>query len=147
MDQLAPYIHQANEQLSNVPFLVLTEKTTRIPKVYQVAAVYVLYSISIFFHIYAGLTTFLVCFSYPVIQFLSSYEKNDNETLKKWGLYLVISTFWTFMELGIYEYVPYYYVFKSISLVYLAGEGMDAVSGLLAPHIHLAFADDSKKIN
>ncbi|KAJ3273402.1 hypothetical protein HDV01_004472 [Terramyces sp. JEL0728] len=147
MEQLQPYLNQANHHLSRIPLLVTLEHVTRINKVYICLVTYFLFSISIFFEIFAPVSTGILAFYYPVFAFLSAYGTDDLEELKEWGLYLGLLGLWTVTEnRGILSVIPFYYVIKTGIVGWLVfGKGMDQVSAFLKPHIYLLFREQKKK--
>ncbi|KAI8912706.1 hypothetical protein EDD86DRAFT_187994 [Gorgonomyces haynaldii] len=145
MDSLKPYLLQADARLSEYPVLVKFEKQTKVPKVYVAALLYVVYSVSIFFEIGAGVTTNVFALAYPIYAALNASVNEGLDQLKLWALYLGLFGIWSTVELtiGIWgPYVPFYYVIKTLVLGWLFVphyNGIAKVADIVRPHVQLMF--------
>ncbi|KND04651.1 uncharacterized protein SPPG_00367 [Spizellomyces punctatus DAOM BR117] len=122
MDQIQPYLQQFDNYLGKFRTLNRIEKATGVPKTYFTLAVYALTSISVFFNIFAGLTTNLLAIIYPTYRAFEASYKEDTAALKVWATYFWAIGIVNIVELGIttiLAWFPFYYVVKVVFVFWL----------------------------
>ncbi|KAI9099545.1 TB2/DP1, HVA22 family-domain-containing protein [Phlyctochytrium arcticum] len=152
LKKLEPHVHHYDAYLTKFRTLNRIERATGVPKVYFTLAIYVLTSISVFFHLWAGLTTSLYAVAYPTYRAFEASDKKDAENLSVWVTY-----FWTLSLLSIFEldtacllnWIPFYYVVKLLFIFWLFTPGYMGAKKIhgwvlpaLAPMFKRAIATD-----
>ncbi|KAJ3001769.1 ER membrane protein DP1/Yop1, partial [Thoreauomyces humboldtii] len=115
MDQIQPYLQQFDNYLGKFRTLNRIEKATGVPKTHFTLAIYFLTSVSVFFNVYAGLTTALLAVIYPTYRAFEASHHNDVDALKVWATYFWFLAMLGLVELRVHtilEYFPFFYVVK-----------------------------------
>lgn len=151
MDKIQPYIQSANQALAKYPLLVKLDTLSGIPsmKLYVVIAVYLVYSISMFFDLGAQLLSTVFTLGYPLRKLVEAHSAKEFGGLQRWSLYFAIISVWGLLELIMLPetWVPFYYLLKTVGvawLVYPRFNGMAHVQQFLEPHL-AALKPEAKK--
>lgn len=109
-------------QLAKYPALVRLEQTTHVPKAYGTLGLFFVIGTAIFFNIAAGFLTTVLGFALPAYFSLRAIETPGKDDDVQWLTYWVSFGFLTILESFssiILHWVPFYYTFKAIILVWL----------------------------
>jgi len=120
IDRLRVYEVRIDAELSKYPLLVQLEQQTKIPKVYFTLGGGLLIFNMIFFNLGATLVTNAVGWAYPAYASVQAIERETDDT--QWLTYWVVFGLFTTIEyfLGIILYwVPFYFIFKTMILLWL----------------------------
>ncbi|KAI8821644.1 TB2/DP1, HVA22 family-domain-containing protein [Fimicolochytrium jonesii] len=152
MDKITPYQQQFDNYLAKFRTLNRIEAATGVPKTYFTLAIYVLVSISVFFNIWAGLTTTVLALIYPTYRAFEASSKNDVESLKVWVTYFWFLGLLSLVELKagtILYYFPLYYVAKLVGtfLMFLPKyDGAKHLHDFILPHFEPFFKHNQKDL-
>ncbi|BGP50377.1 ER membrane protein DP1/Yop1 [Rhodotorula kratochvilovae] len=116
------YISQVDKELSKYPSLNKLEAQTGVPKAYATLGVAGVFVTFVFFNIAAGFLTNLLGWGLPAYLSLKALETPGHDDDVQWLTYWVIFGSFTFLEnfAGfIVSWFPYYYVVKTIFILYL----------------------------
>ncbi|KAI8844147.1 TB2/DP1, HVA22 family-domain-containing protein [Chytridium lagenaria] len=151
MDQVEAYRQQFDHYLSKFRTLNQLEAITKVPKVAIALVGYLLISVSVFFNIYASLTTGLIGIIYPTYRLLEALQKKDQDGTFVFGFYFcvfsVVNTFEIVILDALLAYVPYYYVAKLVGICWLFFPGYLGAKHIytfVAPHF-ATFIEEPKK--
>lgn len=132
METIQPHITKFDKFLSQYKFLSDIEKSSSIPKVYLVATVGFILSLSIIFDVFAEWTVGLLALVYPLHTSLKAITKSDANATKSWLLYFCIISVWSFIDMGGLpsKIIPYYYPVKSLVIIWLIAPNLNVISFL-----------------
>jgi hypothetical protein len=121
MEAIKPHITKFDKYLSQYKFLTDIEKNSSIPKVYLVATLGVILSMSILFDVLAEWTVGLLALVFPLHNALKAINKSDANATKSWLFYFTIMSVWSFCDVGglLAKIIPYYYPVKSLVIIWL----------------------------
>ncbi|KNZ60753.1 hypothetical protein VP01_1505g7 [Puccinia sorghi] len=121
-DKFNYYIAQIDKELSKYPALTKLEQRLQVPKAYGVLGLAGLFSMFIFFNIFAGFLTTALGWGLPAylsIQALESPSTGDDvQWLTYWTVFGFFNIIETFADLILYWF-PFYYTFKCVFIVWL----------------------------
>ncbi|KAI9341540.1 TB2/DP1, HVA22 family-domain-containing protein [Zopfochytrium polystomum] len=152
MEHVEAYRVQFDQYLSKFRTLNYIEAKTKVPKVYFTLGAYFIISVSVFFNIYASLTTNTLGLLYPTYRLLLAAQKADVDNLKAFGTYFAIFALLDTIEEALLEvllyYFPFYFVGKLVFLfwLFLPGyQGASTIYALAAPRFAALFAEPKKQ--
>ncbi|PWO00202.1 protein YOP1 [Tilletiopsis washingtonensis] len=116
------FVAQIDKELSKYPQLVKLEQTTNIPKAYGAIGAFSLFTILVFFNIFAGFLTNLIGFVLPAYFSMRALEtpqpQDDVQWLTYWVVFGAFNFAESFVDLILYVF-PFYYTFKTLAIVWL----------------------------
>jgi len=121
-DKFNYYIAQIDKELSKYPALTKLEQQLQVPKAYAVLGVAGLFSVFIFFNIFAGFLTTALGWALPAYLSLQALESpssgDDVQWLTYWTVFGFFNIIETFADIILYWF-PFYYTFKCVFIVWL----------------------------
>lgn len=142
MKQFEPYFNKIDQQFGNNKVLSTIRSITNIRPVFVISAVYFVFSVSIFFDIFAEFSTDCLIYFYASKQALKGYATNDVVQLKKWAVYFV---FWGSLNVfhGLLDFIPFYFVLKSLLAIWIYDQGLDTIIELNDSTIRFLFSNNN----
>ncbi|PWN48160.1 hypothetical protein IE53DRAFT_364119 [Violaceomyces palustris] len=116
------FVAQIDKELSKYPIFNKLEQTVPVPKAYAAIGAFGLFTLLIFFNIFAGFLTNFVGFFVPAYFSLRALETPQPQDDIQWLTYWVVFGFFNFIESFvdiILYYVPWYYTLKTLAIVWL----------------------------
>ncbi|PLW05672.1 hypothetical protein PCANC_07106 [Puccinia coronata f. sp. avenae] len=121
-DKFNHFIAQIDKELSKYPALSKLEQKLQVPKAYGVLALGGLFSIFIFFNLFAGFLTNALGYGLPAYFSIQALESPSSGDDVQWLTYWTVFGFFTIIENFsdlILFWFPFYYTFKCIFIVWL----------------------------
>ncbi|WFD35930.1 ER membrane protein DP1/Yop1 [Malassezia cuniculi] len=116
------FLDQFDKELSKYPTLNKLDKYLPVPKSYVAVGALALFTILVFFNIFAGFLTTVLGFFIPAYFSLVALESPQPQDDVQWLTYWVVFGFFTFVE-GFVNIVlywfPFYYTFKAVAIIWL----------------------------
>ncbi|CEH14167.1 related to yop1-ypt-interacting protein [Ceraceosorus bombacis] len=113
------FVSQVDKELSKYPQLVRLEQTVPVPKAYAAIGGFALFTLFVFFNIFAGFLTNLVGFVLPAYFSMKALESPQPQDDVQWLTYWVVFGFFNFIESFVDLMFPFYYTFKTFAIVWL----------------------------
>ncbi|GAA6000667.1 HVA22/TB2/DP1 family protein [Rhodotorula paludigena] len=116
------YISQVDKELSKYPSLNHFEAQTGVPKAYATLGAAAVFTTLVFFNIAAGFLTNLLGWGLPAYFSLRALESPGHDDDVQWLTYWIVYGGFTFAETFakvIVAWFPYYYVAKTLFILYL----------------------------
>ncbi|CAO3617978.1 unnamed protein product [Cunninghamella echinulata] len=137
------YEKKWNNQLNNFSIFQKMEQTTKIPKVYLAIILAIITFVLLFLNVAGQLITNLIAWIYPAYASLQTIENDSYSKRQQWITYWVILAGFHFIEYfedTLLYWLPFYYLFKTIFILYLI---LPAFKG--AVQIHSKFLQNKFK--
>jgi hypothetical protein len=111
------HVEKLDKHLSNIPVLVQAENKLKVKhaKVYVAAGLGLVVVASLVSNIGAKFTTGVIATGWAAPRFISAVNKNQQEDIKKWGLYYLLLGVWSLAETGlcsVVKAIPFYWILK-----------------------------------
>ncbi|GAA6003868.1 hypothetical protein JCM10207_006443 [Rhodosporidiobolus poonsookiae] len=122
-DKFNYYVSQLDKELSKYPALNRLEAQTSVPKAYAVLGATGVFSTLIFFNVAAGFLSNVLGWALPAYFSLKALESPGHDDDVQWLTYWIVFGSFTFVESFakiIVAWFPYYYVLKTILILYLS---------------------------
>ncbi|KDN52519.1 protein YOP1 [Tilletiaria anomala UBC 951] len=116
------FVAQIDKELQRYPTLVKLEQTAGVPKAYAAIGAFSLFTLLVFFNVFAGFLTNLVGFFLPAYFSMRALETPQPQDDVQWLTYWVVYGFFTFIETFVeivLYWFPFYYTFKTLAIVWL----------------------------
>ncbi|KAI9303770.1 TB2/DP1, HVA22 family-domain-containing protein [Cunninghamella echinulata] len=116
------YEKKWNNQLNHFSIFQKMEQITKIPKVYLAIILSLITFLLLFFNVASQLITNLIAWIYPAYASLQTIENDSYSKRQQWITYWVILTGFHFIEYfedTLLYWLPFYYLFKTIFILYL----------------------------
>ncbi|PWN35440.1 uncharacterized protein FA14DRAFT_154854 [Meira miltonrushii] len=118
------FVSQIDKELSKYPQLNKLEQNIGIPqaKAYGAIGAFALFTLLVFFNIFAGFLTNLIGFFLPAYFSMKALDSPQPQDDVQWLTYWVVFGFFNFIETFvdvILHFVPMYYTFKTLAIVWL----------------------------
>ncbi|KAN0060774.1 ER membrane protein DP1/Yop1 [Thecaphora frezii] len=116
------FVAQIDKELSKYPIFNKLEQTVPVPKAYAALGAFGLFTLLVFFNIFAGFLTNVVGFFLPAYFSLKALETPQPQDDVQWLTYWVVFGFFTFLESFssvILYYVPWWYTIKTLAIIWL----------------------------
>lgn len=118
------FVSQIDKELSKYPQLNRLEQTIGVPqaKAYGAIGSFALFTLLIFFNVFAGFLTNLIGFLLPAYFSMRALDSPQPQDDIQWLTYWVVFGFFNFIESFIdiiLHFVPMYYTFKTLAIVWL----------------------------
>lgn len=118
------FVSQIDKELSKYPQLNKLEQSVGVPqaKAYGAIGAFALFTLLVFFNIFAGFLTNLIGFFLPAYFSMRALDSPQPQDDVQWLTYWVVFGFFNFVETFvdiILHFVPMYYTFKTLAIVWL----------------------------
>jgi len=138
-DRIQGYVSQADKELSKYKVLNDLERQLGLPKVYVLGGIVAIYFLLIFLNYGGELLSNLLAFGIPAYFSLRALETAQTADDKQWLTYWVVFGFFSVVEYWsgtIIYWLPFYWLFKTIFVLWLALPQFGGASYLYDTLIH-----------
>ncbi|UZJ54287.1 hypothetical protein CBS101457_003607 [Exobasidium rhododendri] len=146
------FVAQIDKELSKYPQLVKLDQSVGIPqaKAYGAIGSFLLFTLLVFFNIFAGFLTNMIGFFLPAYFSMKALESPQPQDDIQWLTYWVVFGFFNFTESFIdiiLHFVPMYYTFKTLAIVWLMLPQTQGAKTVYSRVLRPMFAQAKSQVN